>query len=65
VVICTRGSFTLHQERADGGSDTVTLAPGDYAINPPGCWHTADIVAGTSATAIFITPGLGTTHRAR
>lgn len=65
VVICTQGSFTLHQERADGGSDTVTLTPGDYAINPPGCWHTADIPAGTAATAIFITPGLGTTHRAR
>lgn len=65
MVICTAGSLTLHQERPGGGVDSVTLAPGDYAINPPGVWHTADVPAGTTATAIFITPGEGTEHRPR
>ena len=42
---------------------TIHLGPGDYAINPPGVWHTAD-VDGT-ALALFITVGEGTTHRPR
>jgi mannose-6-phosphate isomerase-like protein (cupin superfamily) len=65
LVICTAGALTLHQQHADGTTDTVTLAPGDYAINPPGTWHTADVPAGVTATAIFITPGEGTDHRPR
>ena len=67
VVICLTGRMTLHQEKADGGRDSVTLDAGDYAINPAGCWHTADIAGdGTGgATALFITAGLGTEHRAR
>ncbi|HAG37451.1 MAG TPA: cupin, partial [Erythrobacter sp.] len=36
---------------------------GEYAINPPGVWHIADIVQ--EATAIFITAGEGTQHRPR
>ena len=73
VVICTQGSMTLIQEHADGARVTVTLGPGEYAINPPGVWHTADIagadisgadVAG-QATAVFITAGEGTQHRPR
>lgn len=63
VVLCIAGTMTLHQQLADGGTATVTLGPGDYAINPRGCWHTADI-AGT-ATAIFITAGFGTEGRPR
>lgn len=63
VVICTAGAITLHQEHADGGTDRVTLRPGDYAINPPGTWHTADVKG--SATALFITAGRGTQHRPR
>ena len=43
VVLCTAGRITLHQEHADGAKDTVTLGPGQYAINPPGTWHTADM----------------------
>ncbi len=65
MVVCTAGTLTLHQEHPDGSTDTVTLAPGDYAINPPGTWHTADVPPGTVATALFITPGLGTDHRPR
>ncbi len=63
VVICTHGAMVLVQEFADGRQETVALAAGDYAINPPGVWHTADVAE--SATAIFITAGEGTTHRAR
>jgi mannose-6-phosphate isomerase-like protein (cupin superfamily) len=63
VVICVYGSMTLHQEHADGTMATVTLGPGEYAINPPGTWHTADIRE--EATAIFITAGLGTETRPR
>ena len=65
LVIVTAGSLTLHQEHADGTTETHTLAPDDYAINPPGTWHTADVEPGTTATAIFITPGEGTDHRPR
>lgn len=65
LVIVTAGSLTLHQEHADGSTESVTLGPDDYAINPPGTWHTADVPEGAGCTAIFITPGLGTEHRPR
>lgn len=63
VVLCIAGSMTLHQEKPDGSRATVTLAPGQYAINDPGTWHTADVEK--EATALFITAGLGTEHRPR
>ena len=43
--------------------ETVALEAGDYAINPPGVWHIADVFE--PATAIFITAGEGTEHRPR
>lgn len=63
VVVCTSGSISLLQESADGSVTTVDLDPGQYAINAPGVWHTADIHE--HATALFITAGLGTEHRPR
>ncbi len=63
VVLCTAGGITLHQEHADGTTSRVDLAPGEYAVNPPGTWHTADVES--SATALFITAGAGTEHRPR
>ncbi len=63
VVICVAGAMTIHQELPDGGTVRVALAPGDYAINPPGTWHTADVAE--SATAVFVTAGWGTEHRPR
>jgi quercetin dioxygenase-like cupin family protein len=63
VVLCTAGEMTLHQEHADGSTATVTLQTGEYAINPPGTWHTADIDG--AATGVFITAGMGTEHRPR
>ncbi|ODU69005.1 MAG: cupin [Novosphingobium sp. SCN 66-18] len=68
VVLCLSGEIVLHQEFPDGRLEQVRLAPGDYAINPPGVWHTADIVATDAAgeaSALFITAGVGTEHRAR
>jgi quercetin dioxygenase-like cupin family protein len=63
VVLCTAGTITLHQERADGSRQSVSLSAGQYAINEPGVWHTADVE--DAATALFITAGLGTEHRPR
>lgn len=63
VVICLSGSMTLHQERADGSTASVALGPGEYAINEPGTWHTADVDEPTRA--LFITAGEGTDHRPR
>ena len=63
AVICLTGSMTLHQEHRDGSTATVRIGPGEYAINPPGTWHTADVEG--EATALFITAGLGTEIRPR
>jgi hypothetical protein len=63
VVLCTEGFITLYQEGANGEIATIKLGPGQYVINPPGVWHTADVEI--AATALFITAGLGTEHRPR
>lgn len=63
VVLCIEGAMTIHQQLADGSEATIALAPGDYAINPPGAWHTAD--TDVSTLALFITAGIGTVHRPR
>ena len=62
VEICTAGELTLVQEIV-GKEVRTTLRPGEYAINPPGVWHTAD--ENGSATAVFITAGSGTEGRPR
>lgn len=63
VVICTAGSMTLMQEKSDGSVTSIKLGPGQYAVNEPGTWHTADVES--DATAVFITAGMGTEHRPR
>jgi len=63
VVICMAGSMTLIQEMPDGSTSAIALKAGHYAVNEPGTWHTADIEH--SATAVFITAGMGTEHRPR
>jgi hypothetical protein len=55
--------MTLIQEKPDGSVSTTRLEPGQYAINEPGTWHTADVE--NAATALFITAGMGTDHRPR
>ena len=63
VVLCTAGEMTLVQEDSDGRVTSTSIRAGEYAINPPGVWHTADIAG--EVTAVFITAGLGTEHRLR
>ena len=62
LVVCIAGAMTLHQE-LDGVTQTVKLGPGEAVVNPRGIWHTADVDG--SATALFITAGIGTEHRQR
>ena len=63
VVVCVSGELVLIQELPDGESKRLELGPGDYAVNPPGVWHTAD--AQGDVTVLFITAGQGTEHRPR
>ena len=63
VVLCTSGKMSLHQEHPDGTLAKVDLEAGQYVINPPGVWHTADI--DSEAEAVFITAGAGTEIRPR
>lgn len=63
IVVCLSGEIRLIQEHANGAHETVHLKAGEYAINPPGVWHTADI--DETATALFITAGEGTEGRPR
>lgn len=63
LVLCVSGSMTLYREFPDGKETSDRLGPGEYAVNEPGVWHTADTESG--ATALFITAGLGTEHRQR
>lgn len=63
VVLCTTGNMTIHQEHPGGKVATVLLGPGQYIVNDPGVWHTADVQG--EATAVFITAGAGTQHRSR
>lgn len=62
VVVCLEGEITLIQEI--GGEEVrIALRVGEYAINEPGVWHTADVDG--RATALFITAGAGTQVRER
>lgn len=65
VVLCLAGRIILVRQAPHGGEERVTLGAGDYAINPPGVWHTADVEPGVEATCLFITAGMGTEHRPR
>ena len=63
VVVCLEGSMTLIQQQSDGEELRTTLSPGEYAINGPGVWHTADVHG--EALGLFITTGAGTQNRPR
>ena len=62
VVVCTAGTISLTQE-IDGEERRVVLGPGEFVVNDPGVWHTADVDG--PATALFITAGAGTEVRER
>ncbi len=61
-MLCLEGAVTLIQDKPDGRSE-ISLGKGEYAINPPGVWHTANVER--EAVCLFITTGKGTEHRAR
>ena len=63
LVLCVDGSIDLRQELPDGTETTIRLGAGQYAVNGPGVWHTADV--DHAATVVFITAGVGTEHRPR
>jgi len=63
VVCCLQGHMTLRQELPDGTERSFDLGPGEYAVNPPGAWHTAD--TNEPVVALFITAGKGTENRPR
>jgi mannose-6-phosphate isomerase-like protein (cupin superfamily) len=60
LVVVLSGCMRLVQ--LVGGEQVCTeLRSGEAAINPPGVWHTGRV--SESATALFITAGLGTENR--
>jgi hypothetical protein len=59
VVLLLSGRVDLIQD-LDGEHRRIELHPGEFAINPPGVWHTADVIE--PGDGLFITPGTG--HRA-
>ena len=63
IVCCLQGEMILHQELPDGSKESYELGSGEYAINPPGAWHTAD--AEGPVVALFVTVGKDTAHRPR
>ncbi len=64
LVVCAVGAVTLVQQ-IEGQERRTRLEAGQYAINAPGVWHTADIDDGESATVFFITAGKDTQNRER
>jgi mannose-6-phosphate isomerase-like protein (cupin superfamily) len=62
LVLVVRGKAELIQE-ISGKEQRVILGPGEAIINPPGVWHTANVIE--PFLALFVTPGPGTTHRPR
>jgi hypothetical protein len=63
VVVLVSGRVDLIQELDDGSVNRVELHGGQYVINPPGVWHTVDVIE--PGDGLFITCGRGTEHRPR
>jgi len=62
VVLLLSGRVDVIQD-LDGEHRRTELRPGEAVINPPGVWHTSDVIE--PGDALFITPGRGTEHRPR
>jgi homogentisate 1,2-dioxygenase len=63
VVCLVSGHVTLVQEVDGQQVRTELRRPGEFAVNPRGTWHTADVHE--ESAAIFITAGEGTEARPR
>ena len=62
LVVQLSGRVVLVQE-IDGAESRIELQSGQAIINPPGVWHTVDVLE--AGDALFITPGRGTEHKPR
>jgi len=62
LVVCLSGRVRLVQE-VDGEEVAIEVGAGEYVVNGPGVWHTADVIE--PGQSLFITPGRGTDHRPR
>lgn len=62
LVVVLSGRAEFLQEVA-GEVRRVVVGSHQAIINPPGVWHTANVLE--PFLALFITPGPGTTHRPR
>lgn len=62
LVVVLSGRVVVSQ-LVDGEVRRVELGPDEAVVNPAGCWHTADVLE--AGRALYVTPGLGTEHRAR
>jgi uncharacterized cupin superfamily protein len=66
LVLCVAGQVCLTQEHADGSTSVVELSAGRAVVNPPGVWHTADVLdVSQPPTVVFVTAGVGTEMRPR
>ena len=62
--MCVAGRIELIQE-IDGAARRIRLEAGEYAINAPGVWHTAEVDPAVPTTCLFVTAGAGTETRPR
>lgn len=62
LVVVLSGKAEFLQE-IEGEERRVIVAPHQAIINPPGIWHTANVIE--PFLALFVTPGPGTLHRPR
>ena len=62
LVVVLSGKAEFLQE-VDGEERRTIVGAHQAIINPPGVWHTANVIE--PFLALFVTPGPGTTHRPR
>lgn len=63
IVCLLSGHVTLIQERDGSEVRTELTRTGEFAVNPRGTWHTADVHG--ESLVLFITAGEGTQTRPR
>lgn len=62
LVVVLSGRVRVIHDIAGTESASV-LGPLEAIVNPPGLWHTADVLE--EGMALYVTPGRGTEHRPR
>ncbi len=62
LVMLLSGNATVLLEESDKQRSVQLRDPGSFVLIPPNVWHTAKTNVPT--TMLFLTPGVGTEHRA-